>query len=373
MRKDIPDKWMNFTFWFVVLVFSYVLTRIGLYELLNMKFYGTDFCLYDNAIWHAAQGTCLKCNLLNSNSYLGVHFSVILFIFAPFYWLGAGSWFLILVRTAAAVGGAFLLRAYAEKRVGLKPWTASIFGISLLLHAYTQMATLSEFHGMELELFFIPLFMLSLGSKKKWFFWLSFFLLLSVREDTWLYTTGIALLLLWKENRYLAKWVCIISIAWGVIALTLLMPFFHGGANALGHKNVMLSLYLARYRGYHLSHLFSFLKSRLLADIKLLYPVVFLPLLGGRYFIIMLIPLIQIQLGKTLLQERLLLHYSACVLPFAYIASIHGWKRFVCFLPKGKKQFAPFALGLTIISLSIFSTSQPIITQKSIHLFLSLL
>ncbi len=364
MRKHVFDNWMNLAFWFVVLIFSYAITRIGLYELLNMKFFGTDFCLYDDAIWHAAQGTWLKCNMDSSYSYLGLHFSLILFLFVPFYWMGAGSWLLIIVRTLAAVGGAFLLRAYGIKRVGMKPWLANIFGISFLLHAYTQMATLSEFHGMELDLFFVPLFMLSLGSKKRWFLWLSFFLLLSVREDTWLYTAGISILLLWKEDKSLAKWVFGISIAWGILALMVFMPYFHGGVKSLGHKNVMFSLYLARYRGYHFNQLFSFLRPRLLADIKLLYPMAFLSLFGGRYFIVMLIPLIQIQLGKTMLQERLLLHYSACVLPFAYIAAMHGWMRLVALVSNEKKRFFKIAFGLVIILLSVLSTSQSIVSQE---------
>ena len=355
---------MNLAFWMVLCISAYVLTRIGLYELLNLRFFGTDFCLYDNSIWNAAQGTWLKCNMSNSYSYLGIHFSPILFLFVPFYKLGVESWFLILVRSAAAVGGAILLRTYAIKRVGLNQWIGSIFGISFLLNAYTQMAALSEFHGMELDLFFIPLFMLALKSKKKWFFWVSFILLLSVREDTWLYTTGIALLLLWKEDRTLAKWVCVISIVWGILALTVFMPFFHGGAKALGHKNAMLSLYLMRYKGYHLSQLFSLLQPRLLADFKLLYPMAFLSLLGGRYFILMLIPLFQIQLGKTALQERLLLHYSACVLPFAYIAAMYGWRRFVAFFPKNRERLIELGLGASIIILGVFSTSQSVVAKK---------
>ncbi len=364
------QKISDWAFWVILCVFLYVLTRIGLYELLNMKFYGTDFCLYDNAIWNASRGSWLHCNMLHGRSYLGVHFSLILFLLVPFYWLGAGSWILILVRSAAAAGGAVLIRLYAKKYAGLPAWVASIFGISFLLHPMVHMATLSEFHGTILELFFIPLLFVALESKKRWFFWVSLFLLLSVREDTWLYTTGLAILILWQRDRKLAVQVCLVSVLWGVLALEVFMPFFWGGTKAVSKGNVMFSLYLARYRGYSWSNLVPFFKPRLLADVKLLFPLAFLPLLGGRYFILMLIPLIQIQLGQTDLMKCLLLHYSACIVPFAYIAGIQGWRNIKTFYeskyPRGLK-LAPIIMCVLLVCFSFLSLKNSIVLKDRYH------
>ena len=363
----------DWAFWIILCLFIYSLTRIGLYELLNMKFYGTDFCLYDNAIWNASRGSWLHCNLLHGRSYLGVHFSPILFLFVPFYWLGAGSWVLILARSAAAAGGALLIRLYAKKYVGLPAWVASVFGISYLLHPMLHMATLSEFHGTILDLFFIPLLFVAFESKKRWFFWISFFLLLSIREDTWLYTTGLSILILWKRERKLAIQVALVSIIWGVLALKILMPFFWGGTKAIGKGNVMFSLYLARYRGYSLSNLVPFLKPRLLADFKLLFPLAFLPLLGGGYFLLMLIPLIQIQSGQIDLLKSILIHYPACILPFAYIAGIHGWKNAARYLGKRNPKWMKVTtviMGASLLCISILSLENSMVVgEKRYELF----
>ena len=367
------NKTLNWVFWIVLCLFIYVLTRIGLYELLNMKFHGTDFCLYDNAIWNATYGTWLKCNLSHGYSYLGIHFSPILFLLVPFYWLGAGSWVLILARTAAAVGGAVLIRLYARKYANLPVWVSSLFGISFLLHPLVHQATLSEFHGTILELFFIPLLFVALESEKKWFFWISFFLLLSVREDTWLYTMGLSFLFLWKRDRKLSLQVGLISVVWGVLALAVFVPYFYGGLGNIGHKNAMFSLYLARYRGYSWSHLFQFLKPRLLVDLKLLLPLALLPILGGKYFLLMWIPIIQIQLGRTDLQEYLLIHYPACILPFAYIAGIHGWKKLEDLFKRKKQKNIKVVRaisGVCVLSLSLlFFNNSLVVKKKYLELF----
>ncbi len=364
------ERAVDLSFWILLCIFLYVLTRIGLYELLNMKFFGTDFCLYDNAIYNASRGCGLHCNLLHGNSYLGVHFSPILFLLVPFYRLGAGSWILILVRSGAAAGGAVLICLYARKYAGLPSWVSSVFGISFLLHPMLHMATLSEFHGTILDLFFVPLLFVALESKKRGFFWVSFFLLLSIREDTWLYTMGLAILILWKRDRRLALQVAFVSIVWGVLALRVWMPFFFGGTKAIGNGNAMFSLYLARYRGYSLSNLGAFLKPRLLADFRLLFPLVFLPLLGGEYFLLMLIPLIQIQSGQIELLRSILIHYPACILPFAYVAGIHGWKNVDDFFFRKNLQKARnmgSILGICLLIVSVFSLSSSIVVREKLH------
>jgi len=353
-------------FYFLVLsVFVVVETRIGLDDLLNMRFLGTDFSFYDSAIWGGAQGTLLHSTILNVSSYLGIHFSPILFIFVPFYWLGAGPWVLICARSLAGAGGSLLIRNYALKYTKLPSWGADIIGISFLLHPMLHMASLSEFHGAILDLFFIPLFFVALASRKKWFIWVSLLLLLSVREDTWLYSTGMAFLLLWGEDRKLAFQIIIVSIVWGILALTVWMPWFQGGLKE-GSQNVMFSGYMSRYRGYTLSSLVVFLKTRLVADFWLLFPLIFLPLLSGRYLILMLIPLVQIQLGRIVYQGQLLLHYSAPVLPFTYIAGIHGWERLNVFLKKKIPtfKFENGIIGLLIVIASFCALKSSVIVRK---------
>jgi uncharacterized membrane protein len=358
-------KASSFVYYLILFLFGVVVTRIGLDDLLNMRFIGTDFCFYDSSIWGAAQGSLLHSTILNVPSYLGIHFSPILFIFVPFYWLGAGSWILICARSAAAAGGSLLLRNYALKYSKLPSWGADILGISFLLHPMLQMASLSEFHGAILNLFFIPLFFVALASGKKSFIWFSLFFLLAVREDTWIYTTATAVLLLWREDRKLALQIVFVSIIWGILALTVWMPFFQEGIKNSG-GNVMFSGYLSRYRGYTFSSLGPFLKTRLLADYKLLLPVVFLPVLAGKFFILMLIPLVQIQLGRISYQGKLLLHYSAAIIPFVYIAGIHGWERFSDFLKKKftKPRFENGIIGLFIILFSFYALKSSIIVNK---------
>jgi len=366
--KDNVSTIFTLSFYFILFLSLYSLTRIGLVELLNMSFHGIDLCLYDNAIWNASRGSWLHCNLKHSWSYLGTHFSPILFFFVPFYWLGAGSWVLILVRSAAMGGGAFLLRRYAVKYVKLPEWGADILGISFLLHPMVHMASLSEFHGMVLELFFVPLFFVAIGSGKKWFIWLSLFLLLSIREDTWIYATGISLFILWRENKKLAVQIAIVAVAWEIIALFLFMPFFQRGLGAMTQGNAQLANYLTRYKGYTFSNLRVFLEPRLLTDFKMLLPLAFLPFFGGRYLILMLIPLVQIQTGQIRYQMLLLSHYSSCVIPFAYVSGVHGWKKIAEFFRRKFHFHAikidSFIIGTLILVFSIYGLRDSVVIKK---------
>ncbi len=359
-------KVFTFLFYAILIVSFYVVTQIGLVELLNMRFHGIDFCLYDNALWNAAQGTWLHCDLKHSWSYLGTHFSLILFLFVPFYWLGVGPWFLILVRSLAMAGGAWCVRYYARRNTGLSDMAADIIGISFLLHPMVHMAVLSEFHGMVLELFFVPFFFVALGSKKRGFIWGALFLLLAVREDTWLYTAGVALLLLWKEDRKFAWKILAVSVAWGGLALFVFMPFFQRGWGDIGGGNAQFMNYLTRYGHYHLSAL----KSRLVTDLRMLLPLAFLPLFGGKYLLLMLIPLIQIQSGQIRYQIYLLSHYSSCIIPFAYLAGIHGWKNIETFFRR-KGRFRKVSvntfrivMGGVMLGVSLAGLRSSVVVQK---------
>ncbi len=369
------NKIFSLLFYVVLVLASYSLTRIGLVELLNMSFHGIDFCLYDNAIYNAARGTWLHCNLKHSWSYLGTHFSPILFVFAPFYRLGAGPWLLIVVRSLAMVGGAILIRYYGKKFAGLSGIAADIVGISFLLHPMVHMAVLSEFHGMILELFFVPLFFVALGAKRKRLIWVALFLLLSVREDTWLYAAGISVLILWKEDKKLAKQILLVSVAWGVCSLFVAMPFFQRGMGSILQGNAQLSTYLVRYRGYLSRGIAAFIVPRLGADVKLLLPLAFLPLFGGRFFLLLLIPLIQIQMGQIRYQVHLLSHYSSCVIPFAYIAAIHGLKNVRGFFDRrlpgegfDLRRWGKTVVVLNVLILSFAGLRESVVLKKRFSL-----
>ncbi len=354
-----------FCYYIILSIFIFAVTRIGLDDLYNMRFLGVDFSFYDSAIWGGSQGTFLHSSILNIPSYLGIHFSPILFIFVPLYVLGAGPWVLILARTTAAAGGSLLIRKYALKYTKIPAWGADIASISFLLHPMLHMASLSEFHGAILDLFFIPLFFVAIASRKKWFIWVALVFLLSVREDTWVYATGMALLLLWKDDRKLALQIALTSAVWGILALTIWMPWFQSGCRGEFH-NIMFSGYLSRYHGYTLSKLVSFLQKRLRVDFDLLLPIIFLPLLSGRYLILLLLPLIQIQSGCIVYQRDLLLHYSAPILPCVYIAGVRGWERIDSILSRrfGRTSFGNGVIGVLILFFSFFMLKTSIIVRK---------
>jgi uncharacterized membrane protein len=98
----------------------------------NFDTTGFDIGIHDQAIWLIAHGKS-SFDTVRGLGYFAENVNLISLVFVPFYWLGAGPHFLIVVHTAAVGAGAVPLWLIARDRLA-SPWAALSLPVAYLLY-----------------------------------------------------------------------------------------------------------------------------------------------------------------------------------------------------------------------------------------------
>src|SRR5205085_1338905 len=78
-----------------------------------------DLAIYDQIVWNTAHGRVFASTLIqHADNMLGDHFSPIVAVFVPLYWLRSTPNWLLLGQTAALGAAALPLYAFARPRLG---------------------------------------------------------------------------------------------------------------------------------------------------------------------------------------------------------------------------------------------------------------
>jgi uncharacterized membrane protein len=124
--------------WPVALLALVVVAWVALFATLawrnqsNYDTTGFDIGIHDQAIWLIAHGKS-SFDTVRGLGYFAENVNLISLVFVPFYWLGAGPHFLIVVHTAAVGAGAIPLWLIARDRLA-GPWAALSMPVAYLLY-----------------------------------------------------------------------------------------------------------------------------------------------------------------------------------------------------------------------------------------------
>src|SRR5829696_6033473 len=111
-RRRDPVRWVLGT---MVVVWSLVFIYLGFQRHDRFGTYGFDLGIYDQAIWLLSRFETPFITLRGLN-FWGTHANPILVLFVPFYWLGAGPHFLLVVQVASQALGAVAVFLLARDR-----------------------------------------------------------------------------------------------------------------------------------------------------------------------------------------------------------------------------------------------------------------
>jgi uncharacterized membrane protein len=98
----------------------------------NFDTTGFDIGIHDQAIWLIAHGKS-SFDTVRGLGYFAENVNLISLVFVPFYWLGAGPHFLIVIHTAAVGAGAVPLWLIARDRL-TSPWAALSLPVAYLFY-----------------------------------------------------------------------------------------------------------------------------------------------------------------------------------------------------------------------------------------------
>jgi uncharacterized membrane protein len=187
---------------------------------------GFDMAIFDQAVWLLSRfGT--QFITVRGLPVFGHHGSFALYLFAPFYWVGAGPHLLNLVQVGAMALGAVPVFLLARYRLA-NSWVAVLFAAVYLAHPSLQFMAWELFHP---EVMAIPclLFAYWFAINKRWR-WFAFCCVLAVawKEDVALAVLALGLVVAVRGNLRVGMVTAGVALGWFLFVSQLLIPQVSG-------------------------------------------------------------------------------------------------------------------------------------------------
>jgi uncharacterized membrane protein len=306
-----------------VLAFTYL--QIRLYRGLHMGI--TDLGYFDQSMYNTLHGHTLEVSfdiaspfrqLQSSNSphlFAQHPFVLMLGLVYPLYALLPHPYTLFFIQAFAAAIGALPIYLLAREQTGYV-WPAAALSLAYLLHPTLQFITVNMFtFGFHPENLFPPLFLFAFYflHKERWLPFGLFFLLAVLVVDSYTLVCaalGVYVVVTQPRRRWLGLAMVGVSLAWLVLALKVVVPYFKVGGGAPWFVADMQGgrVILEKWRG--LPSLVAPALGEYLA--RVLGPFLFLPVAGPAVLAIAL-PILAV-------------NFSALLIGYGAPASYVGWQ-----------------------------------------------
>jgi uncharacterized membrane protein len=222
--------------WALIAVFCIIFGRLGQLHHANFGTWSFDMAIYDQSFWQIAHGRGFTT--VRGLPIWGHHINLVAYLYAPFYWLGAGPSFLMV--SQAIVLGLGGLPAYLIARDRFRSeWIGCAFAFAFLGYAPIQFIAWANFHPEALVI--TPLlFAWWFASRRAWrAYGIALLLALSTREDTALAVMMLGAVLVAigftarrsaRRSMWLAGWATlVIGAVWYAVCTRIVLPHFNYG------------------------------------------------------------------------------------------------------------------------------------------------
>jgi uncharacterized membrane protein len=314
-----------------VALYAVIFSFITVTRHLTLQTHALDLGYYVQLTWNLARGAGPWVSLPEMHAW-GDHFSPIMYLFVPAFWVAPGAIPLLIAQSVALALGALPVFWLAARRLGDER-PAAVFAVLYLINTSLHGINVRDFHSAALA---IPLLLAAIyfaEAERPWLFAASVLLTLMTREDAAIPVVGLGLWLAFSKRRWLPGTV----VAAGALALLLvetryLMPYFRGTPYPHLGRYAHLGRSVPEIVAAVLLHPFRVLAG-LVTGQRLIYlgllfaPLAFLPLLAPDVLLGLVPPLLENLLGqdKVLFDHRT--QYQSFVLPFLFAAAIAGYDR----------------------------------------------
>lgn len=247
VRRQDP---VRMTLLAICVVWSLVFISLGVIRHNRFATFSFDLAIYDQGIWLLSRFRSF--DTVKGIQLFGHHVNFVLIPFVPFYWLGAGPIFLLVVQVLAQASGAVAIYLLARDRFrALAPatvagadgsphevagsasdgdrWLAVGLAAVLLLNPTYQYLTWEFFHPDALAISPL-LFAYWAASVRRWrWFAVAAVLAVACKEDVALPMAVIGVLIYLRSDRRIGMITAAASVAWFVVSTRFLMPLWLGG------------------------------------------------------------------------------------------------------------------------------------------------
>jgi uncharacterized membrane protein len=290
---------------------------------------GYDLGTFVQVVWATGQGRPFFTSMTGeTTNFLGLHFTPLLAVLAPFYRIWPDARLLLMVQTVALACGAVPLFAFARPRLGLRP--ALLVTLVYFLYPPLHYVALFDFHAIALA---VPLLMAAGAAllnerPRATVIWLSLALL--AKEEVALIGVGFGLyaLLIQRRWRFGAALTAGATL-WTLLLFGLVMPALNQAASGY--------VFIRRYRtlGETPGQMIRTLLTRPESVVQvvatrskatflwqLLAPLAGLPLIGFPAVLLTLPTLAYLLLSDYVFQTSIRYHYTAPLIPFLLLSTV---------------------------------------------------
>jgi uncharacterized membrane protein len=334
-------------------LFISLLGAVALLEQYTFSNSAYDIAIHIQGIWSIANFESMF-NTVRGINILGDHTWLNMFLIAPLYKVIPSPYFLLLFQTIILSLGSLALYLIAKEKE-LSNTIALAVAIAYLLYPSLQNTVLDDFHTEVLAItstLFSYYFLLK--RQHKAFFACIIFSLLS-KEDVAIGMLFYGLYIHMRHNAKLGKIVILLSAAYFIIAMHLILPHFNGG----GYFRYDAGYWFTEWRINMLN--LSYYTETLLSNesityfLKLLAPIAFIPLLEPPLLLVAL-PAIGINLvSKIPYLTSINFHYEYGITPFLFIATVLGTVKMEKWLRKRKRHTV--WIPIVMITMALYTNS----------------
>lgn len=216
------------------LVFVVVLGAIGITRHLSHASSALDMAIMDQMMWNTAHRRFLETTFLFPFpvGFLVHHFSPILALLVPFYWIAPSPEVLVIVQVCVVAVSTVMLYASMAQITGHK-WLSAILAGSILLMPGIHRGLLFDFHQDSLAMLFLSLSMYALVHEKWGWGSMTWLGALLCKEETAIYGIAIGLFMAIGLKMRLRGWAFVgLNALWLALVIYVFMPFFGGSGDS---------------------------------------------------------------------------------------------------------------------------------------------
>lgn len=221
---------VRFDFWLVVglfLLFAILYSLLAVVRHNHFQSQGNDFSIYDQALWLYSRLET-PYSTLNFRVDLADRFRPVMIPISALYWFSENERVILIFQAVILAAGVFPIWLIARRKL---PWILAVLAAFLYVDFIgIQSTAVYDFHEIAILPFFLAWLFYFLEKERWRSFFVTLILCLSVREHVGFLLATLSIYIFWvKKNLKVAVATGVVSLAWSVLAIALLMPWLGQG------------------------------------------------------------------------------------------------------------------------------------------------
>lgn len=336
----------------------------------------SDLAIFDQIIWNINRINVFETDVIKDiqrKNYFRGHFSPILFLFAPLYWIWENVNIILLAQSVILGTGVFAVYRIAIHELKEAHWGV-LFSFVYVLYPPIGFINRFDFHPV---VFAIPLILFAwmfYGEKRLRVTSVCLALALCCKESVGLtiFTAGLVMVATHTNHRRFWLIWSLLSLTASLVAFFYIIPFFNKGTlpgstsryTWLGETPKEMIGQFVTHPWQSLTHQLGIdMKGRMkylgelrrVYPLKMLFPFLFLPLLGGAIFLATLPVFVYNLLSSNINQASIYFQYNSPMIPFLFIGAILGFRRGLSWCSKKPRRWVQGLLGGLLLGCCLIS------------------